>query len=261
MLAGQFGYNCDGIGLFALDETRQLLCVNHEFPMPALMFPGWVEAREARALGAFVREHAAAVPYMQAAVGLSVVELARGAQWSYVRGSQFNRRITTHTAMEIAGPARTHALLNPRREAAPLAYGTLGNCAAGTTPWRTYVTAEENVDDYFGNGAAAKLDAATELAHRRSVAPARQRAPLGIRRSAFRHGRESHGAAEVRLDRRARSVQPYVPARKSARRSAASSTRARRRCLRTIVAQSCTWVTINSSVLLQVREPQKAEKF
>ena len=43
--------------------------------MPALLFPGWVEAREARALGAFVRERPAVVAYMQAAVGLSVVEL------------------------------------------------------------------------------------------------------------------------------------------------------------------------------------------
>jgi secreted PhoX family phosphatase len=69
--------------------------------------------------------------------------------------------------MDITGPARSHALLNPRGERAPLAFGTLGNCAAGATPWRTYVTAEENVDDYFGNGAAATLDAATELVHRR----------------------------------------------------------------------------------------------
>jgi hypothetical protein len=165
--AGQFGYNCDGIGLFALDETRLLLCVNNEFPSPALMFPGWVEAREARAVGAFVREHPSVVAYMQAAVGLTVVELERAERWRYVRGSRYNRRITTHTAMEIAGPARGHVLLNPRRDAAPLAFGTLGNCAAGTTPWRTCLTAEENVDDYFGNGAAARLDAATELAHRR----------------------------------------------------------------------------------------------
>jgi secreted PhoX family phosphatase len=163
----QFGYNCDGIGLFALGGDRQLLCVNHEFPMPALMFPGWVEAREARAVGAFVRERPSVVAYMQAAVGLSVVELARGAKWEYVRDSRYNRRITAHTAMEIAGPARDHALLNRRGERVPLAFGTLGNCAAGATPWRTYVTAEENVDDYFGNGAAAKLDAATELVHRR----------------------------------------------------------------------------------------------
>jgi uncharacterized protein len=165
--AKQFGYNCDGIGLFALDDTRQLLCVNHEFPMPALTFPGWVEAREARAVGAFVRQHPAIVAHMQAAVGLTVVELTRGERWSYVRGSRYNRRVTTQTPMEIAGPVREHVLLNPRRERTPLAYGTFGNCAAGTTPWRTYVTAEENVDDYFGNGAAAKLDAATELAHRR----------------------------------------------------------------------------------------------
>ena len=165
--AKQFGYNCDGIGLFPLDDTRQLLCVNHEFPMPALLFPGWVEAREARAVGAFVREHPTVVAYMQAAVGLTVVELTRGASWSYVRGSRYNRRVTAHTAMELTGPARNHVLLNPRGEPAPLAFGTLGNCAAGTTPWRTYVTAEENVDDYFGNGAAAKLDAAVELAHRR----------------------------------------------------------------------------------------------
>jgi secreted PhoX family phosphatase len=165
--AGQFGYNCDGIGLLPLDDQRQLLCVNHEFPTPALLFPGWIEAREVRAVGAFVRERPATVAYMQAAVGLSVVELRYDGRWRYVRGSRFNRRVTAHTAIEMTGPARKHALLNPRGEAVPLAFGTLGNCAAGTTPWRTYVTAEENVDDYFGNGGAAKLDAATDLAHRR----------------------------------------------------------------------------------------------
>jgi secreted PhoX family phosphatase len=165
--ARQFGYNCDGIGLFSLGDDRQLLCVNHEFPLPALLFPGWVEARDARALGAFVRDRPALVAYMQAAVGLSVVELTHGDRWGYVRGSQYNRRITAHTAMDITGPARSHPLLNPRGERTPLAFGTLGNCAAGTTPWRTYVTAEENVDDYFGNGAAASFDAATARAHER----------------------------------------------------------------------------------------------
>jgi secreted PhoX family phosphatase len=165
--AQQFGYNCDGIGLFALGTDRQLLCVNHEFPLPALMFPGWIEARDARAVGTFVRERPSVVQYMQASVGLSVVELARGSKWAYVRDSRYNRRITAHTPMEITGPASGHALLNPRGERAPVALGTLGNCAAGATPWRTYVTAEENVDDYFGNAAVAKLDAATELVHRR----------------------------------------------------------------------------------------------
>lgn len=163
----QFGYNCDGIGLFAMDETHCLLCVNHEFPSPALLFPGWVEAREARTVGAFVRENPAAVAYTQAAVGLTVVELERAGRWRYRAQSRHNRRVTAHTPIEIAGPARDHPLLNPRGERVPLAYGTLGNCAAGATPWRTYLTAEENVDDFFGNGAAARFDAATERAHRR----------------------------------------------------------------------------------------------
>src|SRR5688572_30313985 len=67
--ARQFGYNCDGIGLFALGTDRQLLCVNHEFPLPALQFPGWIEARDARAVGAFVRQRPSVVEYMQASVG------------------------------------------------------------------------------------------------------------------------------------------------------------------------------------------------
>jgi secreted PhoX family phosphatase len=99
---------------------------------------------------------------------LTVVELQRGASsWTYRVGSRYNRRVTAHTPIEISGPGRDHPLLNPRKEAVPLAYGTFGNCAAGKTPWGTYVTAEENVDDYFGNGAAATLDPALEAAHRR----------------------------------------------------------------------------------------------
>ena len=49
-------------GCLPLDDARQLLCVNHEFPSPALLFPGWVEAREARAIGAFVRERPPSSP-------------------------------------------------------------------------------------------------------------------------------------------------------------------------------------------------------
>ena len=165
--AQQFGYNCDGIGLFALGPDRYVLCVNHEFPSPALLFPGWEEARQARSLGAFVAAHPSAVAYMQAAVGLSVVEIERGKAWRYRNDSRYNRRITAATAIELAGPARDHPLLNPTRAAAPTVAGTFNNCAAGTTPWRTYLTAEENVDDFFGNGGNAKLDPAVAAAHHR----------------------------------------------------------------------------------------------
>jgi secreted PhoX family phosphatase len=167
--AMQFGYNCDGIGLFPLDERRLVLCVNHEFPSPALMFPGWEAARAERALGQFVTARPQSVAVMQAAVGLSVVELEvrRDLKWTYRIDSKYNRRITAHTPIEIAGPARSHPLLNPRGETTPLAYGTFGNCASGKTPWGTYLTAEENVDDYFGNGGAAQVEPALANAHRR----------------------------------------------------------------------------------------------
>jgi secreted PhoX family phosphatase len=165
--ARQFGYNCDGLGIVALDDDRALLCVNHEFPSPELLFPGWTEARQKRALGEFVRRHPAVVDYMQMAVGLSVVEIERRGRWRYKVSSPYNRRLTAKTPFELAGPASRHRLLNPRGEAAAIVLGTFNNCSAGTTPWGTYLTAEENTDDFFGNGAAAALDEATAAAHRR----------------------------------------------------------------------------------------------
>jgi hypothetical protein len=166
--AMQFGDSCDGIGVLPLDAGRVVLCSNHEAPSPAQMFPGWSEAGRARALGAFVTANPQCVAYMQAAVGLSVVELERRrGVWAPRVGSVYNRRITAGTPIQIAGPARAHPLLNPSGADAPLALGTFGNCAAGTTPWGTYLTAEENVDDYFGNAAAASLEPAVANAHRR----------------------------------------------------------------------------------------------
>ncbi len=194
--ARQFGYNCDGLGQFALGGDRLLVCVNHEYPVPALLFPGWEDARRSRALGEFVKAHPAAVAYMQAAVGVSVVELSRGETWGYRVNGRHNRRVTATTPIEIAGPARMHPLLNPRGDAAPQVLGTFNNCAAGTTPWGTYLTCEENVDDFFGNGANAKLDAAAAAVH--------QRFGLRMRDSAYRWE-----YADPRFDLAANPLEPF----------------------------------------------------
>jgi len=173
--ARQFGFNCDGIGLFALADSRWLMCVNHEFPIPDLMFPGWAEARRNRTRHELVRARPGTVAYMQASVGVSVVELEYDGAWGFRRDSRFNRRITATTAMQFAGPAENHALLAGVDADGPgRVLGTLCNCAGGTTPWGTYLTAEENTDDFFGNLEQAELPSGLARAYERFGARARE---------------------------------------------------------------------------------------
>lgn len=153
----QFGTNCDAIHFFPLDARgrRGILCVNNESTLDELMFPE--HPGLAGALRGDSREYVSkrpqAVAVAKAAQGVSVVEVARvGGRWQMVKDSRFNRRITAETPMDIAGPGRGAALL--RTQADPdgvRALGTFGNCAGGETPWGTYLTAEENIQDYFGN--------------------------------------------------------------------------------------------------------------
>ena len=159
---GQFGQNCDAIHYFPIDgrSDRGVLCVNNEYTDDALMFPehpgfnGAVrgEARE------FVREHPGLVAAAQAAQGVSVIEVVRErGRWQLHKTSPFNRRITVNTPIEIGGPARGAALLRTAADpSGTRVFGTFGNCAAGETPWGTYLTTEENIQDYFGNLADLK---------------------------------------------------------------------------------------------------------
>lgn len=161
----QFGQNCDAIQVFPLDARgeRLVLCVNNEFTDDSLMFPqhpGFAGALggEARA---YVREHPAMVPVAKAAQGVSVIEIARErGKWKLVKDSRYNRRITADTPIDIGGPARGGALLRTKDDPEGVrALGTFGNCAGGRTPWGTYLTAEENIQDYFANHAELKARA------------------------------------------------------------------------------------------------------
>jgi uncharacterized protein len=164
---GQFGQNCDAIHYFRVGERgdRAVLCINNEFTLDSLMFPGHPGFGSAAsgARAAYVRRFRGIVGVSVAAQGVSVIEVTRQkGPWRLVKDSRFNRRITADTPMEVGGPARGARLMRTAADpSGTRVLGTFGNCAGGQTPWGTYLTAEENIQDYFGN-----LD---ELRKRRDV--------------------------------------------------------------------------------------------
>ena len=160
----QFGQNCDAIHFFPLDgrSDRGVLCVNNEFTDDALMYPGHAGFAGASRGGsrAYVERYPQVVGVSQAAQGVSIIEIVRerGA-WKRVKDSRYARRITANTPIDIGGPARGAALMRTKGDPEGVrALGTFGNCAGGRTPWGTYLTAEENIQDYFGNYALLQAE-------------------------------------------------------------------------------------------------------
>ncbi len=147
----QFGYNNDYVGFIPLGGGRGLLCVNHEYTVAQMMFPGvGIDAKGRLDRTTMTARHCA---IEQAATGGSIVEIRRdGHDWRLVLDSPLNRRISaSHSAFDISGPARGAARMQTTADPAGVrAIGTFGNCAGGITPWGSYLSAEENVDEYFG---------------------------------------------------------------------------------------------------------------
>ncbi len=148
----QFGYNNDYVGFVPIDANRGLLCVNHEYTVPEVMFPGIKEKQSAKEVN-FAAMTKELVDIEMAAHGCSVVEIQRGAdgRWSWVPGSKYNRRITAlDTEIRIGGPASGSKRLQTSADpVGSKVIGTINNCAGGMTPWGTYLTAEENFNNYF----------------------------------------------------------------------------------------------------------------
>lgn len=145
----QFGYNNDYLGFVPLpsegDEQRGLLCVNHEYVSSLLMQPGIAQNYPA----SMTKERCLTE---MAAHGGSVVEIVKtDAGWTPVIGGKYNRRITAHkTPMQITGPAAGSARLQTTEDpTGRLVAGTMNNCAGGTTPWGTWLMAEENFNGNF----------------------------------------------------------------------------------------------------------------
>jgi uncharacterized protein len=146
----------DGIHYFGLSaagtrdansSARGLLAMNHEYMTPLFLHPTGPTPGAKRV--------AAEVDKEVAVHGCAIVEVAKSATgFSTVQASTFNRRITAATPIELSGPVRGTSYVKTKYSPAGTATrGTQNNCGTGTTPWGTFLTAEENWAGYFGRAA------------------------------------------------------------------------------------------------------------
>jgi secreted PhoX family phosphatase len=102
--------------------------------------------------------------------GLTIVEIRRNDSgvWEVVQDSQYNRRITATTPMEITGPASGAEMMKTSADTTGTSVvGMLNNCAGGKTPWGTIITGEENFNQYFANLNAISPDDRLFVLHER----------------------------------------------------------------------------------------------
>ena len=138
---GMYYFGLSEAGAFQADRSdRGLLCVNHEYVVqPFALHPAGRTLGNTRLPSEVEKEIYAH--------GVSVVEVKRGTgtDMSMVRGSKYNRRITSATEMAFSGPVKGNALVQTKFSAdGSKTRGTNNNCANGYTPWGTYLTCEEN---------------------------------------------------------------------------------------------------------------------
>jgi secreted PhoX family phosphatase len=141
----QAGMHHDGMYFFPLpygsaSNDRGLLAINHEYVDHGLLF------RDATA-----NWSADKVRKSQAAHGISVIEVVnQGGEWQVVRPSQYARRITAYTPMRVSGPAAGDPAMRTAADPSGMTVlGSVNNCANGFTPWGTYLSCEENFNNYF----------------------------------------------------------------------------------------------------------------
>ena len=148
----QFGYNNDFLGYFPIEGSlRGLLAVNHEYTSTELLFPGLKTVADARS-GNSARISKTMCEVEMAAHGGSVIEIVRdrSGKWSVVPSSKYARRITLDTPMDLTGPAAGHDRMKTSADpTGRRVLGMMNNCAGGMTPWGTWLTCEENFNNYF----------------------------------------------------------------------------------------------------------------
>ena len=137
-----FGFNNDFTCFIPLDENNPkdgLLWVNHEYinPMFVSGFNYWdyENPEEHRTIEQVNKE--------MYNVGGSIVRIRENkGVWEIVKNDPLNRRITAQTPIELNwySPIKGKTTV----------IGTNSNCSGGITPWKTFITCEENYDGFWG---------------------------------------------------------------------------------------------------------------
>ncbi|MBL6668362.1 MAG: DUF839 domain-containing protein [Crocinitomicaceae bacterium] len=137
--ADTFGFNCDFTCFIPFDDKYPedgLLWVNHEYVHPL-----------------FVSNYAFGNPNQERTieqvdkemynVGGSIVRIRQeNGKWKIVHNDPHNRRITAKTPIHLNWDT-------PIKEKSTV-IGTHSNCSGGITPWKTFLTCEENYDQFYG---------------------------------------------------------------------------------------------------------------
>lgn len=136
-----FGFNNDFTCFIPLDNNPKdgLLWVNHEYVNPLFVsdfdFRKYSNPQDHRTIEQVDKE--------MYSVGGSIVRIREeNGKWQVVKNDPLNRRITAKTPIKINWdhPIKGETTF----------IGTHSNCSGGITPWNTFITCEENYDQFFG---------------------------------------------------------------------------------------------------------------
>lgn len=213
--AGQFGYNTDFLSLLPLkgERGRQVLVANHEYTDEILMFRGYDSAKPTREQ----------VEIAWAAHGLSVVvveEDRKSGKLTAVTRHQLNRRLTVTSEFKLTGPAAGSDLLRTSADrTGSKVFGTLNNCAGGTTPGARRCTARRTSTSTSPTVRATRTGATASAPRPASASGSCSTSASTSSRSPTRRTASAGSSSSTRTTRTSRPV--------SAPPSAASSTRPR----------------------------------
>ncbi|MEL6916923.1 MAG: alkaline phosphatase PhoX, partial [Bacteroidota bacterium] len=138
----RFGFNNDFTCFIPFDHdnpTDGLLWVNHEY-VNTLFVSGFDMHQYKNPEEQRTKEQVDKEMYN---VGGSIVRIKQtDGKWKVIKNDPHNRRITAKTPMTLNWD---HPI-----KGTSTVIGTHSNCSGGITPWKTFLTCEENYDSFFG---------------------------------------------------------------------------------------------------------------